>query len=325
MIGLWRFAQMMNWDHVRLFTYLERGFPKPYDGYVKRRTIAEGDGAGFRILTVALPLWKARDIAWLALESLCNQRDITFHWELIVLEEEEHNFGHERLEEYKQRLHAVGCTRIIHLSLGKWMPLPQKWKHIQGRASESSEYFLLQAADCYAHPWRLVDTVHLFDMGADWVNASKGIFYHIGEDRALAFDSNYPGYPTKQGLNMACRMRLLDNYPDDHRRSGVDGFLWLLCLKNKGSDLVTKWTPNHWQTGFDTHGLNNISAGRQGYFDSVDPPFFKLDENFERYIPSYVMERLRSLRPLVTTKTQTSSWVGTKEWFFDAVGGKYEV
>ncbi len=316
MIGLWRFAQIMNWDYAQLYTYLERSFPKPYEGHLNKRIIVE---SGAPILTVALPLWKAKRIAWLALESLSNQRDVTFHWELIVLEEEEDNFGHRDLAEYRGALQTVGCTRIIHISLDKWMPLPQKWKYLQCNASESSLYFLLQAGDCYAQPWRLVDTVHLFERGADWVNASKGIFYHIGEDRALAYDSNYPEYPTKQGLNMACRTRLLDNCPDDQRRSGVDGFLWLLCLKNKGGELVTKWTPNHWQSGFDTHGLNNISSKRQGYFDKVDPPFFKLDKDFERYVPPPVMKRLRSLRPLVTTKPQTDS-----NWFFDALEGKYE-
>lgn len=39
-------------------------------------------------LTVAMPLYNSKYIAWLAMESLCRQKNVTFDWELIVSEEQ---------------------------------------------------------------------------------------------------------------------------------------------------------------------------------------------------------------------------------------------
>lgn len=44
-------------------------------------------------LTCALPMYRAKDIGWLGLESLCRQEDIDFAWELIIMEEEQECFG----------------------------------------------------------------------------------------------------------------------------------------------------------------------------------------------------------------------------------------
>jgi hypothetical protein len=245
---------------------------------------------------VALPLWKSKDIAWLALESLIRQRDVNYHWELVVLEEEEEQFGKERLFEYANKLERAGCTRIVHLSIDQWMPLPMKWKTIHRNATKISKYFLLQAGDCYSYPWRLRDSYHMFEQGADWINSAKGIFYYIQEDFAAMYDSNLEDSSKRVGLNMGCRMDLLNDFPDDHRRKGIDGFLWLLCRNNKGSPLNIKWTTNHWQTGFDSHGMNHISHDRQKSMKIFQAPFCQLpatEKYFKKYIPDSVLERLK--------------------------------
>lgn len=38
-------------------------------------------------LTVALPVYNSKSIAWLAMESLCNQKGIDFDWEIVIAEE----------------------------------------------------------------------------------------------------------------------------------------------------------------------------------------------------------------------------------------------
>ena len=38
-------------------------------------------------LTVALPVYNSKKIAWMAIESLCSQINVDFNWELIVYEE----------------------------------------------------------------------------------------------------------------------------------------------------------------------------------------------------------------------------------------------
>ena len=40
-------------------------------------------------MSVRMPLFRARYIAWLALESLCRQKRVTFKWELVIAEEQD--------------------------------------------------------------------------------------------------------------------------------------------------------------------------------------------------------------------------------------------
>jgi len=47
-------------------------------------------------LTVGIPMFRSRHIGWLALESLCRQKDIDFKWELLIMEEEE-SLGEEKV------------------------------------------------------------------------------------------------------------------------------------------------------------------------------------------------------------------------------------
>ena len=42
-------------------------------------------------LTVGLPIYNSKKIAWIALDGLINQIDIDFDWDLVVYEEEHEN------------------------------------------------------------------------------------------------------------------------------------------------------------------------------------------------------------------------------------------
>ena len=50
-------------------------------------------------LTVGLPMFRSEKIAHLAFESLCNQKNIDFEWELLIMEESEERFGPDRVRE----------------------------------------------------------------------------------------------------------------------------------------------------------------------------------------------------------------------------------
>ena len=51
-------------------------------------------------LTVGLPMFRSETIAHIALESLANQKDANFGWELLIAEETEQCFGEEKIKEY---------------------------------------------------------------------------------------------------------------------------------------------------------------------------------------------------------------------------------
>ena len=102
-------------------------------------------------LTVGLPAYRAKSIIWLALESLKNQVNINFGWELIVMEENAES--KDVIESFIDKL--PGCQRIILRNVEKKILLVDKWIGIAKDASATSRIFALQAADDYSPPKRL--------------------------------------------------------------------------------------------------------------------------------------------------------------------------
>ena len=78
-------------------------------------------------LSVALPVFNSKRIAWLAMEGLCRQENINFEWELVIAEEQgPEKFGSKAFLSYEGRLREVGCVRVRYIKLIKWIPLKQK-------------------------------------------------------------------------------------------------------------------------------------------------------------------------------------------------------
>lgn len=144
-------------------------------------------------MTVALPALNANKIIWLALESLKNQTNITFAWELIVFEEE--GFSKKIVQSYSGLL--PGCVRIIYKTITKedayycindikkskctsYYTLLEKWINMAKIADENSKIFVKHAADCYSPPNRLF--IHYENFKNDMCYYStqpKGYFYNI--------------------------------------------------------------------------------------------------------------------------------------------------
>ncbi len=67
-------------------------------------------------LSVCAPFFRAKYIGWLALESLCRQKDINFEWELIISEEMfDEAMGKDVIMKYKSRLEDLGCVRLKYI------------------------------------------------------------------------------------------------------------------------------------------------------------------------------------------------------------------
>ena len=74
-----------------------------------------------------MPCYNSNKIAWIALESLCNQVDINFEWELIICEEKHDNMlGDKWVDDYIERLVNVNCLKITYVQLKEWVNLPKK-------------------------------------------------------------------------------------------------------------------------------------------------------------------------------------------------------
>ena len=68
-------------------------------------------------ISVMLPLYNARSVVWLALESLCRQAGEYPGFEVVVCEERAGHavVGSEGLALYRGRLRRAGCERVRYL------------------------------------------------------------------------------------------------------------------------------------------------------------------------------------------------------------------
>jgi hypothetical protein len=280
-------------------------------------------------LTVALPLWRSRDIAWLAMEGLCRQKEVDFEWELLIIEENYREkirhrgdymfsvpycLGKDEVMKYSDRLRAAGCARVEYTGIREpssklkyktnkkgGIHLSNKWTAMARSASEHSLCFLLQAGDNYPQPYRLKETYDLFLRDdCDWAQSPRGIFYNFENKQALMFDVSGSA---STGLNMAVKTELLRKVPDLNISRTVDSKILKNIQKIKadsGGELKRSSSiSQHWNEGLWTHGANSISHGRWDAAEkalSDEESFWReYKEDPLRHIPSYVKERLESI------------------------------
>lgn len=246
-------------------------------------------------ITVALPLYRAQRIAWLALEGLCRQQ-CSEPWELLIAEEvapEHMPFGRRRLRQYEQRLRAAGCVRIHHIPLQLWVPLPRKWAMLAAAASPASEVFILHAGDCYSEPQRLMRSLELVRRGADWVHRRLGIFFNLISNRKALY-IHPEGYHT--ALGMAVRTPLVRTLPDSDLRSGIDRWLFRHATRAKGDLLRCRFDESEgWRQALDTHGCNNISGRRGDNITLERAPFHHTRIPIRSVLPEQVRAQLVQL------------------------------
>ncbi|MFA5599031.1 MAG: hypothetical protein WDA06_00405 [Phenylobacterium sp.] len=251
-------------------------------------------------LTVALPLFRAKYIAWLALESLCLQKGVNFEWELVIAEETDSVYfplNQEEVIKYEERLKSVGCTRIKYIPLKKWIPLAKKWKLIADNSSAESQTFILQPADGFSHPNRLKVANDLILSGADWVHSKIYVFYYLKNKSIYMLDRDHFILPSGKkhscGIDMATRTEYAKKLPNEARKKGVDSWFYNNCRSfsiKKKSKFNPVWDKSdNWKYSLTVHGINNIS-NFENFFGKKG--FNKSNINIKEFIPHYIIDRL---------------------------------
>ena len=235
--------------------------------------------------TVALPCYNAKNIGWIAMESLCRQDPTPFDWELIICEEpHEKMLGEDFFASYANRLLYAGCNRLVYIALKQWIPLPQKWRVIARAAHKGSKSFLLHAADCYSHNGRLELSHDLISKGYDWVDFTKGYFYSIPQKKLVLYNAE-----TRNNLNMALPTAKIRMLPLSKRRKGVDGFIYRKTKVRK------PYHVKELQASLDTDGENNISK-RENHYTDPQHPFVATSKKLEEIgLPKDITDRLCTL------------------------------
>jgi len=224
-------------------------------------------------LTVALPVYNSKEIAWAALESLSNQIDINFNWELIVYEEKHKNSVFpEILDHYIEKLKQINCTRIVFITNTEHILLIDKWVGIANNVSPTSSCFILHAADCYSPKNRLqISYQKIVNEDYDWYDQSKGYFYSFISDKVFLYD-----YKGLTNLNMALKPEYVKTLPKSVLKKGIDGYIYnwsITTCKRSGKNFRRYFDDELYQDSIDTHGFNNISIGRENYF-TTKPAIF---------------------------------------------------
>lgn len=222
------------------------------------------------VLTVALPMYKVNEIAWLCLESLCNQKDVGFEWELLTCEEiHTEQFGHERIQKFITRLKNANCVNIQYIELKYHILLIDKWHILGQHAHESSEAFLLQAGDCHSPSFRLKNTFEAIIINDfDWYDNTKGMFYSFASNKMLLY--NYKGVTN---LNMAFKTMYARRMPSSDKKKGIDALLFNAFKSGKSQPFKKYEDGTLYADSLDTQGHNNISITRETFFDQVRKPF----------------------------------------------------
>ena len=230
-------------------------------------------------LTVGLPIYNSKKIAWIALDGLINQIDIDFDWELVVYEEEHENqIFKEIIPNYIEQLISVRCVRVLFISNSEKVNLVDKWIELSQSSSETSSVFLLHAADCYSPKTRLSVTYDVIkNQGFDWYDQTKGYFYSFISDRFFLYDIK-----STTNLNMGLKMEYLKTLKPSNLGKGIDNYIFSHC-KNVNPNLSRYYDETLYEDSLDTHGLNNISLNRETHFTTLRNiykylPDFKIDE-----------------------------------------------
>lgn len=242
------------------------------------------------LATVALPVYNSKDIAWLALESLCHQKT-KIPWELIVAEDQhEYMLGIDWFDQYMDKLAAAGCTNISYIYYESWVPLPIKWRDMGISAHPCSQVFLLQAADCYSQPHRIQQSYDKIMEGYDWIDYQNGLFYHIDKNKVIQYSAQ-----SRTNLDMAFKTKYARRIPMSNLRKSIDGFLFN-NMRQINPKAKTYIFPQLSLEGINTDGLNNISMRRSQYYENIRHPFiqckYKLNDTA---LPSHVIDRLTEL------------------------------
>jgi len=238
------------------------------------------------MITVALPLWRSKDVAWICFESLCRQKTI-IPWELIICEERtEDRFGEEGVSDYIERLQEAGGVNVNYLIQDKRLLLAHKWRRMVNYVSDDSIGYIMCAADDYYQPLRIQQSYDAIKGGADWFSSYECHFYDVNTKAFVRYHKKW-----NSGVEVAMSMENAKKIKGSGKKKGIDAYVFrTVGPKNR------QWN----ETGCSlntvcTHGKNIISWNRGKLINNPGGPVrpFRATKNrVEDYLPPEVLEGL---------------------------------
>jgi len=235
------------------------------------------------MITVALPLFKAKDVAWICLESLCRQKTI-IPWELIICEERTTDrFGEVGIAEYIDRLKKAGCSNVNYLTEGKRILLAHKWRKMVDYMSDDSIGYIMCGGDNFYQPLMIQQSYDALKGGADWFSTYECHFYDITTKAFVTFKRT-----SYSGIEMALSASSAKKIRGSGKKKGIDTYIF-----NTVRPENREW--NKTGCGLDTvctHGKNLISWNRGKLINRPAKPFRVTKNKVEDYLPPEILKRL---------------------------------
>ena len=250
---------------------------------MKPEIIFQTDNVDKIYITVALPALNAKNIIWLALESLVRQTlDEDVYWELIICEE--YGISIDIIKEYIDKLKDSHCSRLVYVNIdpnkfgiykNKFL-LIEKWVYSANIASLTSKIYALMACDDYMHPKRLqIHYDHFKDKNCIMSCHPMAAFYNLNNGKMFLYDGKLKD--KMQIDNMQTHPSMAFRTTDIKRINikilffNIDSYIFREIKKIHGINFkknnIFYHTGNEWKNGFFTDGMNSISQYRTAFYD----------------------------------------------------------
>ena len=235
-------------------------------------------------ITVALPTYDNKNILWLQLESLCEQKT-QYSWELIVCEEPSKNYsGKSYVMKYEDRLKSAGCVKVSYIGIDNHIPLSRKWVTIAQHSCGNA--FVFAAADNYSPPDRLeVSYTHILN-GYNWVDVYSGLFLDL-KNWNKATNRTKPG---RTGLFMCTKPEYIKKLTGPWPKKNIDNWI------RRQQKIEPRFMIKGPVLGLHTNGANKISKERHKVLKNIGKLYPKIwvppEQILEEIIPDHIIKRL---------------------------------
>lgn len=230
------------------------------------------------LVTIALPVWRGKEICWLSMESFCRQ---SVPFELIVFEEEHsRQLGRDWFFGWADRLKF--CTKIGYLTSPKRFTLAEKWCAIADKSD--SVAFCLCGCDDYYSKDMAKDAYEAVSNGIDYRYDSSAYFYSVKTGKMMLYSVE-----KYKGVMQAVPTDKIKRIKPEPINSGVDRWIHDR-IKPRNKQMITKT-----RDIVCTDGYNNISH-RDRFYSKPEPPFYATDKTIFDILPEEVAKKLAEMR-----------------------------
>lgn len=265
-------------------------------------------------MTVAIPVHKVNGIINLGLESLKNQININFGWELIIWED-----GSESKKLIKTYINELpGCNKILYKYLNKNLLQIDKLIGMAKEADKNSRIFVIHYPEDYSPPKRLYIHYEHFKNKDCYISTQfLGLYCNLKDGSEIFYyginkEKKNSQFFTQQHLNLAVMTKDILRLKRIYIVNGLEFYIRNYIGRLHGTNFYDKKhiftdfeiDKNNWKYGFFTDGANGIlDIDKEINYKNPSGIFVPFNRNMilrystmNDYVPNYIIQFLKKFR-----------------------------